>query len=89
MIENGKVYVVDPTEQLYYIFVGLDLFEDENSFLNYSNTLNKYFIDSRVEGETTKTKFTYSEFVQAKKDLPNLWFGDEGDCLITVEELDD
>lgn len=76
-------------ENLYYIFLGVDVSEDENSFLNYSNTLNKYFIDTHVEGITTKTKFTYYDFEQAKRDLPNLYFGDEDDCLIPVGKLDD
>ena len=76
-------------DKLYYIFLGQDLNEDENCFLNYTNKVNGYYVDSKFESDTTQTKFTYDEFQQAKKDLPNLWFGDEDDCLIPVGEIDD
>lgn len=76
-------------DKLYYIFLGQDLNEDENCFLNYTNKVNGYYVDSNVESDTTQTKFTYDEFRQAKKDLSNLWFGDEDYCLIPVGEIDD
>ncbi|CAJ2232205.1 hypothetical protein [Fructilactobacillus sanfranciscensis] len=83
-------------DKLYYIFLGQDLNEDENCFLNYMNKVNRYYVpfgnyyvDSNVESDSTQTKFTYDEFQRAKKDLSNLWFGDEDDCLIPVGEIDD
>lgn len=76
-------------DKLYYIFLGQDLNEDENCFLNYTNKVNGYYVDSNVESDSTQTKFTYDEFQQAKKDLSNFWFGDEDDCLIPVGEIDD
>ncbi|CUQ99460.1 hypothetical protein BN20_037 [Lactobacillus phage EV3] len=89
MIKNRKNYSTDPIEPLFYIFLGQDLNEDENCFLNYTNKMNGYYVDSNAESDSTQTKFTYDEFQQAKKDLSNLWFGDEDDCLIPVGEIDD
>ena len=74
-------------DKLYYIFLGQDLNEDENCFLNYTNKVNGYYVDSNVESDTTQTKFTYDEFKRVKKDLPNLLLDD--DCLIPVGEIDD
>lgn len=78
-------------EQKYYIFLGMDLEEDENCYLNYNIKNDSYNIDSKVEGmdvETRKvetiTEFTKQQIEKIKSDLPKMEIRDED--LIPVTE---
>ena len=87
MIKNRKIYSTDPTEPLYYIFLGQDLNEDENCFLNRSIKENSYYIDSKYESESTKTQFTKQEVKLIRKRLKWLWIDDAD--VIPVFDVDE
>ncbi|POH04367.1 hypothetical protein [Fructilactobacillus lindneri] len=94
MIKNRKNYSTDPIEPLFYIFLGQDLNEDENCFLNCTNKVNgyyvkfgKYFIDSKIENDSTKTQFTKQKVELIRRRLKWLWIDDSD--VIPVFDVDE
>ena len=93
MIKNRKNYSTDPIEPLFYIFLGQDLNEDENCFLNQSIKGNIsikesiYFIDSKIESDSTKTQFTKQEVELIRRRLKWLWIDDSD--VIPVFDVDE
>ena len=77
----------------YYIFLGQDLNEDENCFLNQSTKANIsikeniYFIDSKYGNESAKTQFTKQEVELIRKRLKWLWIAD--DDVVPVVDVDE
>lgn len=84
MIKNRKNYSTDPIEPLFYIFLGQDFNEDENCFLNRSIKENSYYIDSKIESDSTKTQFTKQEVKLIRKRLKWLWI-DDADVVPVVD----
>lgn len=87
MIKNRKKYSTDPIEPLFYIFLGQDLNEDENCFLNYTNKVNGYYVDSKYESDSTQTKFTKQEVELIRKRLK--WLLIDDDDVVPVVEVDE
>ncbi|WP_429971298.1 hypothetical protein ACQW5G_01255 [Fructilactobacillus sp. Tb1] len=73
-------------ENKYYIFLGQDI-DSDDCFINYDEKHDKYFIDSKFEGDFTQTKFNRHQVDLALSDLKNLMI--EPEDVVPVGKVDD